>query len=253
MDWSIEDVAWTHPAAEELRAAQRRELDERYGSDDHEPGQAPSAEDVPVFVVARDSGGEAVACGGLRPLDDSVLGPGSIEVKRMFVAPGARGSGVSTAVLRALEERARARGAARLVLEDGHAAAGRDPLLLARGLCADPAVRGLRGVRSVGLLRARAVGRAGRCGPAEDTARNHPSADVDARAEVGAGTTSVPPSASCGGTVEETTASSIGWAVVPAGRVRPGRPGRRVGCRPAPSPLGRSSSRGRLKSRVCEA
>ncbi|QHC66523.1 GNAT family N-acetyltransferase [Rathayibacter sp. VKM Ac-2759] len=119
MDWSIEDVAWTHPAAEELRAAQRRELDERYGSDDHEPGQAPSAEDVPVFVVARDSGGEAVACGGLRPLDDSVLGPGSIEVKRMFVAPGARGSGVSTAVLRALEERARARGAARLVLETG--------------------------------------------------------------------------------------------------------------------------------------
>ncbi|KQQ01437.1 MULTISPECIES: GNAT family N-acetyltransferase [unclassified Rathayibacter] len=119
MSWDIEDVAWTHPSAEALRAAQRRELDERYGSDDHEPGEAPSADDVPVFVVARDEQGEAVACGGLRPLDDSVLGPGVIEVKRMFVARGARGSGVSTAVLRALEERARGRGAVRLVLETG--------------------------------------------------------------------------------------------------------------------------------------
>ncbi|SMH39657.1 Acetyltransferase (GNAT) family protein [Rathayibacter oskolensis] len=119
MSWSIEEVDWTHPAAEALRAAQRRELDERYGRDDHEPGAKPSAADVPVFLLALDEAGEAVACGGLRPLGEDVLGPGVIEVKRMFVAPHARGTGVARAVLRALEERARERGAVRLVLETG--------------------------------------------------------------------------------------------------------------------------------------
>ena len=116
---SVERVPFDDPDADALRRAQRVELDARYGSDDHEPGEPPSADDVPVFVIARDETGEAVACGGLRPLDDSVLGRGVIEVKRMFVARGARGSGASTAVLRALEERARSRGAVRLVLETG--------------------------------------------------------------------------------------------------------------------------------------
>lgn len=119
MGWSIAEVPWSDPAAERLRAAQRRELDERYGSDDHEPGTPPSAADVPVFLVAVDEAGTAVACGGLRPLPDDVLGPAVVEVKRMFVAQEARGSGVATAVLRALETAATARGAVRLVLETG--------------------------------------------------------------------------------------------------------------------------------------
>ncbi|MBF4462476.1 MULTISPECIES: GNAT family N-acetyltransferase [unclassified Rathayibacter] len=121
MNWSIDEVPWTDAEAERLRAAQRRELDARYGSDDHEPGVPPSAFDVPVFVVARDETGTAVACGGLRPLEPQVLGAGAIEIKRMFVDPTARGSGVATAVLRALEERARGLGASRLVLETGTA------------------------------------------------------------------------------------------------------------------------------------
>ncbi|KZX21286.1 acetyltransferase (GNAT) family protein [Rathayibacter tanaceti] len=119
MAWTIDEVPWTHPDAERLRAAQRRELDERYGSDDHEPGLAPSAGDVTVFLLARDEEGRAVACGGLRPLPDDVLGPGAIEVKRMFAAPSARGTGAATAVLRALEERAAELGTTRLVLETG--------------------------------------------------------------------------------------------------------------------------------------
>ncbi|PPG52697.1 GNAT family N-acetyltransferase [Rathayibacter sp. AY2B3] len=119
MSWTIDEVAWTHPDAERLRDAQRRELDERYGSDDHEPGTPPSADDVPVFLLARDASGTAVACGGLRPLDDDVLGPGAIEVKRMFADRAARGTGAATAVLRALEERAAALGTTRLVLETG--------------------------------------------------------------------------------------------------------------------------------------
>jgi GNAT superfamily N-acetyltransferase len=119
MEWHIETVSFDHADAERLRLAQRRELDARYGSDDHEPGTPPSASDVPIFLMARDADGVAQACGGLRPLPDSVLGPGSVEVKRMYVDPSARGSGIATAVLRALEDRARELGSSRLVLETG--------------------------------------------------------------------------------------------------------------------------------------
>jgi GNAT superfamily N-acetyltransferase len=119
MTWQIEVVPYDHPDADGLRRAQRRELDERYGSDDHEPGTPPSAADVAVFVVARTASGTPVACGGLRPLPDDVAGPGSVEVKRMFVDPSARGSGVAVAVLRSLEQEARGLGARRIVLETG--------------------------------------------------------------------------------------------------------------------------------------
>ncbi|MEV4150340.1 GNAT family N-acetyltransferase [Amycolatopsis sp. NPDC049691] len=112
--FAIEPVAWDDPDAVRLRAAQRAELDARYGTDDHEPGAAPTADTIAVFLVARDAGGRAVACGGLRPLE-----PGSGEIKRMYVEPAARGTGVATAVLRALEDRARALGIGRLLLETG--------------------------------------------------------------------------------------------------------------------------------------
>lgn len=119
MTWQIETIPFDHPEADQLRRAQRRELDARYGSDDHEPGAVPTASDVPVFIVAHDPDGRAVACGGLRPLDDAVVGPDTVEIKRMFVERTARGSGVATAVLRALEDAARGLGARRVVLETG--------------------------------------------------------------------------------------------------------------------------------------
>lgn len=119
MSWTIIRESFDHPDARRLRGAQRRELDERYGSDDHEPGIAPSAADVPVFLLARASEGQAIACGGLRPLSDEVYGPATVEVKRMYAAPEARGTGVATAVLRALEAEARELGAHRIVLETG--------------------------------------------------------------------------------------------------------------------------------------
>jgi GNAT superfamily N-acetyltransferase len=119
MSWTIAPTPFDHPDAEALRRAQRAELDARYGSDDHEPGTPPSAADVPVFVVARSDDGRPIACGGLRPLADEVVGPDAVEVKRMYVDPDARGSGVATAVLRRLEDEARALGARRVVLETG--------------------------------------------------------------------------------------------------------------------------------------
>jgi GNAT superfamily N-acetyltransferase len=97
-----------------LRQAQRDELDARYGRDDHEPGEKPTAQSVPVFLVARDRAGTALGCGGLRPLAE-----GGAEIKRMFVVPEARGTGVSTAILRAIETEALAMGVERLMLETG--------------------------------------------------------------------------------------------------------------------------------------
>lgn len=82
MPWALALTPFDDPDADLLRRAQRQELDARYGSDDHEPGAAPSAADVPVFVVARDQEGAPVACGGLRPLPDDILGPGVVEIKR---------------------------------------------------------------------------------------------------------------------------------------------------------------------------
>ncbi|MFF1612891.1 GNAT family N-acetyltransferase [Amycolatopsis sp. NPDC058278] len=111
---TITPVTWDDPDAVRLREAQRTELDARYGTDDHEPGAVPTAETVAVFLLARDAAGTAVGCGGLR-----LLGPGSGEVKRMYVEPAVRGTGVAAALLRALEDHARQLGITRLLLETG--------------------------------------------------------------------------------------------------------------------------------------
>jgi putative acetyltransferase len=106
-------VDWDDADGLALRTAQRDELTLRYGDPDSEPGVLPSAADMTLFVVAYD-GDAAVGCGGLRAIDDR-----HGEIKRMYVAPAARGTGVSTAILRRLEAEARALGWERLVLETG--------------------------------------------------------------------------------------------------------------------------------------
>ena len=116
MTWTIEERPWDDAAGGALRAAQRAELDSRYGSDDHEPGAAPSAADIDVFLVAVTPAGQAVACGALRRLDAH-----RAEVKRMYVEPSSRGSGVAAVLLRALEREARTRGWTILRLETGPA------------------------------------------------------------------------------------------------------------------------------------
>jgi putative acetyltransferase len=111
--WTIEDRPWDDPAGAALRTEQELELDARYGGADHEPGAQPSAGDVDVFLVARRDQ-TPVGCGALRRLDDS-----SAEIKRMYVTPAARGTGVATAILRALEHHAAERGWPVLRLETG--------------------------------------------------------------------------------------------------------------------------------------
>jgi GNAT superfamily N-acetyltransferase len=112
----IEQVPWTDPDATELRARQQAEIAIRYGTPDSEPGVAPSAADIAAFFVAHEDDGTAVGCGGLRQ-----LGEGVGEVKRMYVDPAWRGSGVALRILRALEDWAREQGWTSLRLETGDA------------------------------------------------------------------------------------------------------------------------------------
>jgi putative acetyltransferase len=110
----IEDVEWSHPDAVALREARRLEIAEIYGRDGSEPaGSEATGPDVAAFVVAYDDG-RAVGCGGLRLIDDGVG-----EVKRMYVVPGSRGRGTSTAILTALEAISRRLGVRTLRLETG--------------------------------------------------------------------------------------------------------------------------------------
>lgn len=116
MAWTIEKRDWNDPAGVALRAAQRTELDLRYGSSDHEPGTPPSAADIDIFLIAVDDAGEAIGCGALRRLDAT-----SAEIKRMYVVPASRGSGVAIGLLRALEDTALRQGWPTLRLETGPA------------------------------------------------------------------------------------------------------------------------------------
>jgi GNAT superfamily N-acetyltransferase len=75
---------------------------------DVDEGGAVSAEELAAphgtFLVAEESGA-AVGCGGVRRLRD-----GRAEIKRMYVAPAARGRGVARTLLERLEDEARALG-----------------------------------------------------------------------------------------------------------------------------------------------
>jgi GNAT superfamily N-acetyltransferase len=109
----IREVVWDHPDAELLREAQQAEIRDRYQVDEPEPGVHPSAADMTCFFVAY-VGTEPVACGGMRQIDAA-----HGEIKRMYVVPARRGTGLAPAILETLEGDARARGWTRVVLETG--------------------------------------------------------------------------------------------------------------------------------------
>jgi len=109
----VEPAFWDDVDVQRLAADQQAEVRARYDGKG-EPGTPPSASDISVVLVARDDDGTALGCGALR-----VLGDGVAEVKRMYVAPAARGRGVAKAVLAGLEQVARERGWTTLRLETG--------------------------------------------------------------------------------------------------------------------------------------
>ena len=110
----VRPLATSDPAAAALLSAYANELDERQVDRDcHRTETVASEYEDPhgrFLVVYED--GDAVACGGIRSLGD-----GTAEVKRMYVAPSARGRGLGSQVLSRLEDEARALGYARLRLD----------------------------------------------------------------------------------------------------------------------------------------
>lgn len=94
------------------------EVSELYGRIDV-PG-APSATPADfappggAFLVIFDDDGTAVAGGGVKRLED-----GACEIKRMYVVPQARGRGLASTLLKALENEARALGYTTVRLDTG--------------------------------------------------------------------------------------------------------------------------------------
>jgi putative acetyltransferase len=96
-----------HPDAVVLADRQQRELATENPDDHH----VYALHDDIEFVIAR-HGDRDIACGALQRLD-----PTTAEIKRMYVVPDARRTGLSRLVLAAIEQRARERGITRLRLE----------------------------------------------------------------------------------------------------------------------------------------
>jgi GNAT superfamily N-acetyltransferase len=119
--WRIEPLPITHPDAALLVEEVQEEYVRRYGGRDETPID-PTYFEAPqgaFFVGYLD--GRPVATGAWRRRSD-VLVDGSVltaEVKRMYVAPPARGLGLARAMLTHLERTARDAGAEVMVLETG--------------------------------------------------------------------------------------------------------------------------------------
>jgi GNAT superfamily N-acetyltransferase len=110
----IRIVPYDHPDAVLLIDEVQQEYVVRYGGPDGtEVAVAEFAPPLGLFLVGYVDG-VPVTCGGWRAHVD-----GSVELKRMYVAPAARGRGLARAMLAELEATARRAGHRRLILETG--------------------------------------------------------------------------------------------------------------------------------------
>jgi GNAT superfamily N-acetyltransferase len=113
-DFEIRDEPYDSPSAQRLIDEVQAEYVVRYGGPDGAPvDPAEFAAPNGRFIVGY-LDNEPIAMGGLRR-----HAAGEVEIKRMYVAPQARGRGLSRIMLGELEDRARAMGAHRVVLETG--------------------------------------------------------------------------------------------------------------------------------------
>jgi GNAT superfamily N-acetyltransferase len=106
------------PDVQALAEAQQEEMRGRYGGvGDIGPAREAHMFEPPdgVFLVTRDDDGRAVGCGGVCRFDAA-----RAELKRMYVLPVARGSGLGRELLELLEGEARRLGYAGIVLETGN-------------------------------------------------------------------------------------------------------------------------------------
>ena len=110
----IRVVAYDHPDAVGMIKEVQQEYVVRYGGPDDTPvDPAEFAPPLGLFLVGY-LGGQSVSCGGWRAHED-----GSVELKRMYVRPSARGRGLARAVLAELELTAKQAGHRRAILETG--------------------------------------------------------------------------------------------------------------------------------------
>jgi len=112
----MNDVDPRGPEAAELISTLSAELARRYdymedGSGGFKPEDALGPRGA--FVIGR-IGGNPVACGAIRPLEEDVA-----ELKRVFVKVDFRGRGYSKAIVNELERQARVRGYRVMRLETG--------------------------------------------------------------------------------------------------------------------------------------
>jgi GNAT superfamily N-acetyltransferase len=114
--WVLTAVSYASPDARRLTQALHREQLATYGFAD-DPADSPPGDFEPphgTFLVASAAGGPAIACCGWRD-----AGPGTAELKRLYVDPSARSQGLGRHLLAALEHDARCHGNTRLILETG--------------------------------------------------------------------------------------------------------------------------------------
>ncbi len=136
-----------------LRSELVADLRRRYGAPGAEAGALPDDGDVVAFFVARDGSGRPVGCAALRVYEGVVF-----ELRRMYVRGVARGQGIADALLAAVLERARSLGGARLVLECGTEQPEAIAVYRRHGFEPDPALRRLRRLAPLAVLRPRSGG-----------------------------------------------------------------------------------------------
>jgi GNAT superfamily N-acetyltransferase len=109
------------PVVQSLVAELQQEFVVRYGGPDETPLDVTMFDPPQGTFLLGLLDTEPVAMGGWRRRPDVVALGRSVaaEIKRMYVAPAARGRGLARAVLAALEESARSAGADVMVLETG--------------------------------------------------------------------------------------------------------------------------------------
>lgn len=120
--FTIVDVDYSDSRARELRRSMDIDTEHRYGGAGAEPAEltakraralAVAARDVRATLLAVAADGSPIGHAVLRRLRDDW------ELKRLFVHPDARGSGVAKAILAEAERIAATEGARRLILQTG--------------------------------------------------------------------------------------------------------------------------------------
>ena len=139
MTVAVRRIPGTDPVARALVAAMAAEIATLYAAELGPPATAaPEELSAPGggFVVLEEDG-RALAGGGIRRLDDRVC-----EIKRMYVAPDARGRGLGRALLEALEALARDHGYAIARLDTGARQPGAQRMYERAGYVAVPDYNG---------------------------------------------------------------------------------------------------------------